>query len=100
MIYELNQNYTKIAETTGTIQNESHINTIEMSQSNQDSGILIYPLQKVSFSNKDVYLRATDGAARARVIPFTVDMGSSSDSGGSIETDSFNQDDIDDIFKP
>lgn len=72
MVYSLTKDFTQIAETTGTIQNASHIYTIEMSQSNtKDSGILIYPAQKVSFSNQTIYLRCYDGAgAEARVIPF------------------------------
>lgn len=71
MIYSLTENFTQISETTGTIQNASHIGTIEMSDSNApDSGILIYPLQKVSFSDQTVYLRCIDGYAEARVLPF------------------------------
>ncbi|MBQ4495115.1 MAG: hypothetical protein II968_05040 [Selenomonadaceae bacterium] len=72
MIYQLSKDFTQIAETTGTIQNTSQIYTLEMSQSNvKDSGIFIYPLSKVSFSNKTIYLRCVDGAgAEARVIPF------------------------------
>lgn len=72
MIYNLTQSFTQITETTGTIQNTSNITTLEMSTSNTaDTGILIYPLEKVSFSNKTIYLRCVDGAgARARVIPF------------------------------
>ncbi|MBQ6759024.1 MAG: hypothetical protein IJP42_08105 [Selenomonadaceae bacterium] len=48
-----------------------------MSQSNvKDSGIFIYPLQRVSFANKTIYLRCVDGAgAEARVIPFEVGAG-------------------------
>lgn len=72
MIYQLSKNFTQIAETTGTIQNTSHIYTLEMSPSNvKDSGIFIYPLQTKSFSNQTIYLRCVDGAgAEARVIPF------------------------------
>ena len=72
MIYQLSNNFTQIAETTGTIQNTSQIYTLEMSQSNvKDSGIFIYPLQRVSFANKTIYLRCVDGAgAEARVLPF------------------------------
>ena len=77
MIYNLSKDFTQITETTGTIQNASHIYTLEMSQSNtKDSGILIYPLQSKSFSNKTIYLRCVDGAgAEARVIPFEVGTG-------------------------
>ena len=76
MIYQLSQTFIKIAETAGTIQNHSHIYTLEMSQSNEpNSGILIYPLQKHSFNDTEVYLRCVDGATTARVVPFTVDGG-------------------------
>lgn len=77
MIYQLGNDFTQISETTGTIQNTSHINTVEMSQSNvKDSGIFIYPLQTKSFSNKTIYLRCVDGAgAEARVLPFEVGTG-------------------------
>lgn len=69
MIYSLSTDFTKIAETAGTIQNVSHINTIEMAASNvKNSGILIYPLQSTSFSGDNVYLRGVDGAAEARVL--------------------------------
>ena len=82
MIYTLSKDFTKITETTGTIQNTSQIYTLEMSQSNsKDSGIFIYPLQSKSFSNKTIYLRCVDGAgAEARVIPFEVGAG-----GGDVQ---------------
>lgn len=71
MLYSLTGEFTQIAETTGTIQNSSHVGTIEMSTSDTpDSGILIYPLQKVSFSDQTIYLRCIDGYAEARVLPF------------------------------
>lgn len=76
MIYLLSTEFTKISETTGTIQNTSHITTIELSPSNvKGSGIFIYPLQSKTFSNKEIYLRGVDGAAEARVIPFEVGEG-------------------------
>lgn len=72
MIYNLTRSFTQIAETTGTIQNASSTTTVEMSTSNTpDTGILIFPLQKVSFSDKTIYLRCVDGeSAGVRVIPF------------------------------
>lgn len=72
MIYNLTRSFTQISETTGTIQNTSSTTTLEMSTNNSpDTGILIFPLQKVSFSNKTIFLRCTDGAgAQVRVIPF------------------------------
>lgn len=74
MIYTCGHEFIRIGETSGTVQNESNINTIEMSQSNEpNSGILIYPLQKHSFADSEIYLRCIDGAARARVVSFKVD---------------------------
>ena len=83
MLYSLTGEFTQIAETTGTIQNSSHVGTIEMSTSDTpDSGILIYPLQKVSFSDQTIYLRCIDGYAEARVLPFVDGFSAgSSDSG-------------------
>ena len=74
MIYQLGNDFTQISETTGTIQNTSHINTVEMSNSTvEGSGILIYPLQTKSFNNKTIYLRCYEnGGAEVRVIPFEV----------------------------
>ncbi len=76
MVYLLSNDFTKISETTGTVQNTSHIYTIEMAQSNvKDSGIFIYPLHQHSFNGTDIYLRCVDGAgAEARVVPFEVDL--------------------------
>ena len=69
MVYLLSTDFTKINETAGTIQNASHINTIEMAASSvKGSGILIYPLQSTSFCGDNVYLRGVDGAAEARVL--------------------------------
>lgn len=82
MIYNLTRSFTQIAETTGTIQNASSTTTVEMSTSNTpDTGILIYPLEKVSFSDKTIYLRCVDGeSAEVRVIPFELFAG-----GGDIQ---------------
>ena len=106
MRYMLSKEFTKISETSGTIQNASQIRTIEMSTSNAaGSGILINPLQKHTFSNlSNVYLRCVDGQCAACVVPFFVDIGSAvvtvyeGDGGGS--SDSFTQADVDDMFKP
>lgn len=83
-----------VAEATGTIQNSSHVGTIEISTYNTpDSGILIYPLQKISFVNKTIYLRCVDGWAQARVVDFVINAGgiitssSSSDTQGGSSTD-------------
>lgn len=103
MRYILSKEFTKISATSGTVQNISRINTLEMSTSTvQGSGLLLSPLQKHTFSNlSSFYLRCVDGYAGACVVPFFVDGGSGVSSDGSIPGfDNFNQDDVDDIFKP
>lgn len=80
MIYTINSEFTKLNETQGTVQNSSNGCTLELSDSNvPDSGILIYPLNKVSFSGEK-YLRCVDGAAWARVVPFVLDAEGGDDS--------------------
>ena len=76
MLYNLTDQFIKINETTGTIQNTSHIYSVEVSHSPDNvGGILLFPLQKVSFSNQTIYLRCIDGESEARVVPFEVDSG-------------------------
>lgn len=88
MKYLLSEEFTQIAENTGTIQNSSHVGTIEMSTSDTpDSGILIYPLQKVSFTNRTIYLRCIDGYAEARVLPFELAGEGGDSSSGSTPFD-------------
>lgn len=102
MRYLLSKDFTKISETSGTIQNSSKIHTLEMSDtSEKNSGILINPLQKHTFSGTTIYLRCVDGAAEARVVSFIVDSGGgSSNSSSSSGFDSFDDSDVDDIFNP
>lgn len=80
MIYNVTNEFTRLAETAGTIQNNSYIYPIEISnQAVADSGILLYPLNKFSFSGTQLYMRCTDGGAWAeiRVVPFLLDFGTS-----------------------
>ena len=102
MLYSLTDSFTKINETSGTIQNSSYIFDVEIShKAENDSGILLRPLNKYSFSDQTIFARCVDGAAQIRVVPFIVDSGgviSSSDSTSG--SDSFNQHDVDDIFNP
>ena len=95
MIYQLTNKFKKISETVGTVQNAS-IFTVELSNKNEyDSGILLYPRQTYSFSNTTIYLRCIEGVAKVRVVPIVGTSGSGS-SSGSVET--FDNDDLDDIF--
>ena len=102
MIYNVTDHFVQISETSGTIQNSSYIFDVEIShKAENDSGILLRPLNKYSFSDQTIFARCVDGAAQIRVVPFIVDSGgviSSSDSTSG--SDSFNQHDVDDIFNP
>lgn len=105
MIYLVGNDFIKIDETSGTIQNNSQIYDLEISHQAQiNSGILLRSLNKYSFSNQTIYARCTDptGKVELRVVPFLVDMGlgdgsSSNDSVSGFDT--FNDSDLDDIFK-
>lgn len=71
MIYEVSKDFVQIEEASGTIQNTSRIHTLELSDTDEpNSGILIYPLQKVSFNDIPAFIRCIDGSARAYVVPF------------------------------
>ena len=80
MIYNVTNDFVRLSETAGTIQNNSYIYPIELSnQAVADSGILLYPLNKFTFSGTQLYMRCTDGGAWAqiRVVPFLLDFGTS-----------------------
>ena len=99
MLYLLSKDFIKINETSGTIQNASNIRTLEMTTfAVPDSGILIAPLQKYTFSDKTIYLRCIDGWAEARVIPFAVDSGGSSTDDSQVATDEEIYQLLDDTF--
>lgn len=74
MRYIVSGEFTKIDETSGTIQNTSKINVVEVSDTNEKgSGIMLYPLDRFTFS-KSLYARCVDGGgAEVRVVPFEVD---------------------------
>lgn len=71
MRYIVSGEFTKIDETSGTIQNTSKINVVEVSDTNEKgSGIMLYPLDRFTFS-KSIYARCVDGGgAEVRVVPF------------------------------
>ena len=108
LIYEVTNEFLKINETKGTIQNTSAINTVEVSDSAaQNSGFFLYPLSKISFNEPAIYLRCVENNASAyvRVVSFVVDSGgsvgggsSSSSSDSSVASDEEIDDLLDDIF--
>ena len=100
MIYSVTNEFVKINETSGTIQNNSQT-TVEVSNTpSADTGILLPPLNKFSFNGETLYLRCVDNNfTEIRVVPFQIDVGTVSNSQ-STGLDTFNQSDLDDIFKP
>lgn len=90
MRYIVSGEFTEIAETSGTIQNTSKINVVEVSDTNEKgSGIMLYPLDRFTFS-KSIYARCVDGGgAEVRVVPFEVgtqrggEQGTTPSGGGS-----------------
>lgn len=90
MRYIVSGEFTEITETSGTIQNTSKINVVEVSDTNEKgSGIMLYPLDRVTFS-KSIYARCVDGGgAEVRVVPFEVgtqgggEQGTTPSGGGS-----------------
>ena len=103
MRYLLTKEFTQINETTGTIQNASRIYSVEISDKAQaKSGFLLPPLNKISFANKTLYARCVEiEAVEICVVPFIVEAGIGASSSGSTSVfDTFDQSDVDDIFKP
>lgn len=87
MIYNVKNDFVQIDVTAGTIQNNSYVYPVEISnQTIANSGVLLYPLNKVSFSgDTKLYMRCVDGGAWAeiRVVPFTLDFGVAQGGGSS-----------------
>lgn len=106
MRYVVSGDFTKISETSGTIQNVGNVYPVEISDKDEaDSGILLYPLNKISFTDKTLYIRCTEanGQAEIHVVPFTVDLGGGTSSGGTsaptnVATDEQIGDILDDLF--
>ena len=76
MRYIVTSDFSKITESAGTIQNTSQIYSLEVSAyQTKDSGILVYPLNSVTFKGSPVFVRCVDtnGVIDVRVATFTVD---------------------------
>ena len=89
MRYTVTSDFTKITESAGTIQNTSNIYSIEVSayQSN-DTGIIVFPLNSISFCGAPVFVRCTDNAVvDVRVVTFTVADSSSSFDSNTVTID-------------
>ena len=104
MLYNVTDQFTKLAETAGTIQNVSNIFSVEVSdKAEPNSGFLLFPLNKISVASTQLYVRCVDGTAEVRVVPFVDNSGSVASSGGAssagnVATDEQIDDLLDDIF--
>ena len=84
MIYTVTNDFVKINQTQGTIQNTSRVFDIEVSDSpSHNSGIILFGLNKFSF-NGTKYIRCIGGTAEVRVVPFATEL-----SGGGSSVDDF-----------
>ena len=62
MRYNVSDSFITLSEKTGLIQNTSNIYTLEVSPvKTKDSGVLVYPLNSISFKGSPVYIRCIDG---------------------------------------
>lgn len=99
MIYSVTDEFIKIAESSGWIQNNSSCYSIELSDSAQkNNGVLIYPLNRMPF-NGDAYIRCAEPNrnVEARVFPFS--FGSTGgDSVISTELNIATEEDIDNML--
>ena len=94
MIYHVTNQFVPINETSGTIQNSGFIHDVEVSDKPEvNSGILLRPHDKISFSGTTLYMRCVDenSAVDIRVVPFFINAGTNS--GGGSSTDDYTQDD-------
>ena len=103
MLYNVTDQFTKLAETAGTIQNVSNIFSVEVSdKAEPNSGFLLFPLNKISVASTQLYVRCVDGTAEVRVVPFVDNSAGTSSGGassaGNVATDEQIDDLLDDIF--
>ena len=62
MRYTVTTEFTTLSEKSGLIQNTSNIYTLEVSPvKTKDSGVLVFPLNSISFRGSPVYVRCIDG---------------------------------------
>lgn len=110
MRYNVTGDFIPITETKGTIQNTSQIYTLEVSAyKTKDSGILVYPLNSVTFKGSPVYMRCVDdsGVIDVRVVDLSGDSSIEPDNPNiviidgvqyTVESDSGMNSGIDDAF--
>lgn len=85
MNYAVNKTFTKIAESSGTLQNASKFLFVEVSNTTvEGSGFLVPPLRSITFDTAPLYVRCANGSgAEVRCVPFKVKGGSSGGGSGS-----------------
>lgn len=94
MLYTLTSAFTRLNESTGTIQNSSS-QSIEVSDQNiLGTGVILKPGEKFSFSGATFYARCEGAKATVRVVPFAMGSSGGSSSGGSADYPG----DVDDIW--
>ena len=103
MIYNITQNFQRLGITSGTVQNTHASYTIELSDNaTADSGIILYPRQKFSFSGTTLYARCKGaGGAELRAVSFFAGDGGGSGSvidDSNVATDDELNNLMDDIF--
>ncbi len=99
MIYNVTSDFTKLSETSGTIQNTSRVYDIEVSdKATPDSGIILFGLNNFSFSNQTVYVRCIGGSAEIRVVPFTTDTTSGGASSASTADNFADDNDVENLY--
>ena len=90
MRYILNDDFTQIAETTGTVVNIGNV-AVELSNNTDTrTGILLYPRKRFSFDNATLYARQASGyrgVATIAVIPVVDYHGGGNGSGGGDNVD-------------
>lgn len=100
MLYNLSNEFVKISETSGTIQNTSQAYAVEISDITvEGTGYILYPLNKVSFSG-EIYMRCAepDRHVRVNVVTFINDSGGG-DSGEFVDDSEVITDgDLDDLL--
>ena len=61
MRYTVNSEFSALTETKGIIQNTSRIYTLEVSAyKSKGSGVLVYPINSITFKGSPVYIRCID----------------------------------------
>ena len=102
MRYTIGGDFIRINESSGTIQNTSQIYTLEVSTvATANSGLLVYPLKSFPFRGSPVYLRCVDrnGVIDVNVAPFTFGTSGGISSSGDTSYQTFDEQDLNDIFK-